>query len=636
MKLKSTFLSIALLIIGYLQAQTGFNTNPVNWSLPQGGQISSFASYGYNALADGSTGSLLGDQSWTTMDMNGDGRPDVVVTAQVVSIPSYNIDSVFGMPATPYWKVYLNNGNGYNTTPINWSLPQGGQISSFASYGFNAIADGSAGSTLGDQSWTTTDMNGDGRPDLVVTSQVVSIPSYNINSAFGMPSTPYWKVYLNNGTGFDSNPINWSLPQGGQISSFATYGFNAIADGSAGSQVGDQSWTTIDMNGDNKPDLVVTAEVVSIPSYNIDSVFGLPANPYWKVYLNNGTGFNSTPVNWTLPQGGAISSFATYGFNALADGSAGSLVGDQSWSTMDINGDSKPDLIVTSQVVSIPSYNISSTFGLPSNPYWKVYLNNGTGFNTTPINWTLPQGGAISSFANYGFNAIADGSAGSLVGDQSWSTVDMNGDNKPDMVVTSQVVSIPSYNISSTFGLPDAPYWKVYLNGGNGFSTTPINWTLPQGGAISSFANYGFNAVADGSAGSLLGDQSWSIIDIDGDHKLDLAVTSQTVSIPSYNIASVFGMPSTPYWKVYLSNAVLGTAPLDATPKFTVYPNPSKGIFLIEAVSENVNVVVIDLSGRTVLQQNGKSIDLSGYSKGIYLMQVKMDNQTVTQKIILE
>ncbi|WP_445454281.1 T9SS type A sorting domain-containing protein [Flavobacterium sp. 25HG05S-40] len=637
MNLKSTFVYIAILTLGCLQAQTGFHTTAVNWSLPQGGQISSTTTYGFNALGDGSTSNLTGDQIWTTMDMNGDSRPDIVVTANVVQQGNYALDMVFGLPSTPYWKVYLNNGNGYNANPINWTLPQGGELSDTGSYGYNAIARGSTSNLTGDQTWTTTDMNGDSRPDIVVTANVVQQGNFARDMVFGLPSNPYWKVYLNNGSGFSTTAVNWTLPQGGELSDTGSYGYNAIARGSTSNLTGDQTWTTTDMNGDSRPDIVVTANVVQQGNYARDMVFGLPTTPYWKVYLNNGSGFSTTAVNWTLPQGGELSDTGSYGYNAIARASTSNLAGDQIWSTTDMNGDSRPDIVVTANVVIQGNFARDMVFGLPSTPYWKVYLNNGSGFSTTAVNWTLPQGGELSSTGSYGYNALARASTSNLAGDQIWSTTDMNGDGKPDIVITANVVIQGNFARDMVFGLPTTPYWKVYLNNGSGHNTTPINWTLPQGGELSSTGSYGYNAVAQGSVSNLVGDQTWSIIDINGDDKLDLAVLSQAVTVSNFSINPVFGLPSTPYWKVYLSNASpLGMTPFNTTAKVTVYPNPSQGLFMIKTEAENVQVIVSDLSGRTIARHNGKTIDLSGCTKGVYLMQVEIDHQTTTQKIILE
>ncbi|RLJ24137.1 putative secreted protein (Por secretion system target) [Flavobacterium lindanitolerans] len=442
---------------------------------------------------------------------------------------------------------------------------------------------------------------------------------------------------LNAQTGFNTTAVNWTLPQGGYLSSMATHGFNAIADGDTGNIDGDQTWTTMDMNGDGKPDLVVTSQKVTIGNYGVGTAFGLPSTPHWKVYLNSGNGFATTAVNWTLPQGGYLSSMAVHGFNAIADGDTGNMDGDQTWTVMDMNGDSKPDLVVTSQKVTIGNYGVGTAFGLPSTPHWKVYLNSGNGFATTAVNWTLPQGGYLSSMAVHGFNAIADGSTGNIDGDQTWTVMDMNGDSRPDLVVTSQEVTIGNYGVDTAFGLPSTPHWKVYLNSGNGFATTAVNWTLPQGGYLSSMAVHGFNAIADGSTGNIDGDQTWTVMDMNGDSRPDLVVTSQEVTIGNYGVDTAFGLPSTPYWKVYLTGSTLGTDPFVANKKeIVVYPNPSNGKFLIKAETENINVVINDLAGRTVSNQTGTTIDLSGYPQGIYLMNIQIEDEMFVKKIILE
>jgi hypothetical protein len=57
------------------------------------------------------------------------------------------------------------------------------------------------------------------------------------------------------------------------------------------------------------------------------------------VYLNDGNGFASTPTAWTLP------SLGTCGFS---QGTIGNLqLGNVAYSTLDMNGDGKPDLVIT-------------------------------------------------------------------------------------------------------------------------------------------------------------------------------------------------------------------------------------------------------------------------------------------------
>ncbi|MCB9718314.1 MAG: hypothetical protein H6712_30970, partial [Myxococcales bacterium] len=70
---------------------------------------------------------------------------------------------------------------------------------------------------------------------------------------------------------------SWALPDGGD----ALDGFYALAGFEW--EVGDQSWSTTDLTGDGRPDLIIT---------NID---GMPilggGDPYWWIYPNTGDGF---------------------------------------------------------------------------------------------------------------------------------------------------------------------------------------------------------------------------------------------------------------------------------------------------------------------------------------------------------
>jgi hypothetical protein len=176
-------------------------------------------------------------------------------------------------------------------------------------------------------------------------------------------------VYLGTAVGFSTTAINWTLPSGGFSTSTHNYGFRETIGtyGSLNGIVGSNSWSTMDLNGDDKADLVVT----SIGDGTFGNCFGVGSNPYWKVYLGTAAGFSTTAINWTLPSGGFNTSTHNYGFREPF-GNPSTDVGSNGWSTMDINGDNKSDLVVT----SIGDGTFGNCFGIGSNPYWKVYLNN--------------------------------------------------------------------------------------------------------------------------------------------------------------------------------------------------------------------------------------------------------------------
>jgi len=345
--------------------------------------------------------------------------------------------------------------------------------------------------------------------------------------------------------GFAPAFTTWAVPIGGKQTSLGNWGFNSLGDtASTNSILDNQTWSLVDLNGDGKSDLVVTAQN---NASGYDTVFSPSSNPYWKVYLNTDSGFSNTATNWTVPIGGRQTSAGNWGFNALGgSASSNSILDNQTWSILDINGDGKLDLVVTAQN-NASGYDI--VFGSTDNPYWKVYYNTGSGFATTATNWTVPIGGKETSVGNWGFNALGgSASTNSILNSQTWSLVDLNADGKSDLVVTAQ--NNTSF-YDTVFSPTSNPYWKVYYNTGSGFSTTATNWTVPIGGRQTSVGNWGFNDIGgSASTNSILNSQTWSIVDLDGDGKLDLVVTAQN-NASFYD--TVFSPTTNPYWKVYFN-----------------------------------------------------------------------------------
>ena len=102
---------------------------------------------------------------------------------------------------------------------------------------------------------------------------------------------------------------------------------------------------------------------------------------------------------------------------------------------------------------------------------------------------------------------------------------------------------------------------------------------------------------------------------------------------------------STSNWKVSspvtIGNVctVLNTIGFDINSNFKVYPNPSTGIFTI-ALKEEASVEIYDLLGKVIYTNKvnaGESkIDISNYQSGIYLLNVKTENGSTTQKVMKE
>jgi hypothetical protein len=240
----------------------------LNWELPQGGHI--YGGFGSVAGA----GLPSGSATWVTVDLTGDGRPDLVRTGMRSDSGGLR-DVVNGYPNENHWVVFKNNGGGFDDTGVRWPVPEGGDV--FGGFG----ATGGRPFDIGANGWALVDLTGDALPDLVVTSVVQDLGGSKKHVAIGYPDNPHWLVYANTGAGFSTQSTRFSLPSGGE----PTGGINALAGGQGTAGAG--IWSVLDMNDDQRPDLVMSG----VYSEGVSQAIGYPADSHWTVYLNNGSGF---------------------------------------------------------------------------------------------------------------------------------------------------------------------------------------------------------------------------------------------------------------------------------------------------------------------------------------------------------
>jgi hypothetical protein len=374
-----------------------------------------------------------GQVAWTTTDLTGDGAVDLVVTKDVCG-PS-------GLGST-FWEVYAGEGSGFASSATYWSLPATRVDDTWPWDGLAGTDPYSdcldAPGTNGQVAWTTTDLSGDGAPDLVVTKDVCG-PS-------GLGST-FWEVYEGSGAGFSSSATYWSLP--------ATRVDNTWPwDGTAGTDPysdcldapgtnGQVAWTTTDLDGDGAPDLVVTKDVCG-PS-------GL-GSTFWELYTGQGSGFASSASYWSLPATRVETTWPWDGLTGTDPYSdcleAPGTNGQVAWTTVDLTTDGVPDLIITKDVCG-PS-------GLGAS-FWELYAGGASGFDNAASYWSLPAArididepwDGLSGSDAYSDCLDAPGTNGEL----AWTTFDLSGSGVVDLVVTKDRCG-PS-GLGSTF-------WEIY------------------------------------------------------------------------------------------------------------------------------------------------------------------------------
>ncbi len=413
-----------------------FTTESEEFAVPESGLTEGFAQ----------TVSSTSYRYWTTMDLDGDRQIDIVQTGATDLT-----QSAWDAAGSPYWKVFHGGGARWADSAIQWKVPPSGTTAGF--YAANVVGSGE---------WRTFDMTGDGKPDLVQTSDPET------GYVWDQAGKPYWKVYANDGEGgFEKPARTWAVPDSG-----TSYGFNATAYSSSYYQ-----WVTVDVDGDRRPDLVQTADPAT------GYVWDASGSPHWKVFSNTGDGFDRHALIWSVPDSGTTSGFY-----------AATSISTARWRLMDLDDDGHPDLVQTSD----PSTGY--VWDAAGEPYWKVFSGESDGFAGAPGKWSVPDSGMSDGF----FDAT------SATSSQYWSVVDIDGDRDLDLVQTGDVSH--SYRVWDASG---DPYWKVYRNEGSGFSSELHRWPVPKSGTDEGFY------MVDGAAGYT----TWALLDADADGHPDLVQT---------------------------------------------------------------------------------------------------------------
>jgi hypothetical protein len=349
---------------------------------------------------------------------------------------------------------------------VAYALPSG-----FGTDGLDDLSKDTGGVCLeGELSYGLRDLTGDLRPDLVVADDC---------DLDGI-GTGSWRVYPAEANGFGA-AIDWALPVG-----FGVDALDDLAKDSGGACFESEiSYGLVDMNGDERPDLVVA------DACDFEGV----GTTHWLVYENHGDGFAAIAQSWALPP--------AYTFDDLddlaADDAGGCAVGELSFGLEDMDGDLRPDLVVSD------ACDLEGT----GSDDWLVYRNEGDGFASAAIGWALPSG--------FGFDALDDleKDDGGLcaLGELSYGLRDMDGDLRPDLVVTDDCDD----------GAAGDVYWAVFHNDGDRFASVSVSWALPIG--------FGYEQLddlsADESASCIGGELSYATLDANGDRTADLLVSDR-------------------------------------------------------------------------------------------------------------
>lgn len=377
----------------WLGEADGFASEHIRWTTPESGHDDGFFFTSWND----------GTRWFSLRDLDGDGLLDLIQTAD----PSREGGYVWRDEAGPYWKVWRGQIRGFSPDPIVWRVPESG-----LNDGFFALQWSNA-----TRWFATIDINGDSKPDLLQTADESREGGHVFNDSNG----PFWKIWVNNGNGFSAVHIRWSVPESGLSDGFFFPYWT----------MGERVFSTTDLNGDGLVDLVQSADSDRQGGYVWEDGTG----PYWRVWLGTGDGFEQMWTRWAVPASGLGDGFFSLWY----------LDGERSFGTIDMTGDGIPDLVQTADSARAGGFVWRDDTG----PYWKVWRGTGNGFATTSGRWAVPD------------NASADGffKTHSASGTQWFSTMDLNGDARPDLIQTGD----PTQDGGFVWQGEDGPYWRVWL-----------------------------------------------------------------------------------------------------------------------------------------------------------------------------
>lgn len=598
-------------------------------------------------------------------DVTGDGRADIVVanrgsstvsvlanaTAPGAGVPAFAAQKALGAGTTPVAVTLTDlNGDGAldvavanrgaNTVSVllNKAAPGTGGVAFVAR---RAFATGGQPAAV-----AAADTNGDGRPDLVVANMGSGTASVLVNAtapgAAGAAFTAHQPTRAGTApTGLAAADLNGdgkldlvaasttanaaSILLNGTPHAGAAEGgvpaYNAAA--TFPTRVEPSSLLSIDVNGDGRPDQVVTnkgsntvsvllnttAPGAAVPAFAPQRTFATGVQPFAVAAADvNGDGkldlvvanvaSNSVSVLLnTTPPGSTTPTFAPQQAFPVGLGPEAVLAGD-------VNGDGKPDLVVANNGEATLSVLVNTTAPGGAAVSYTPHQVFATGTHPAALAWADVNGDGrcdvvvanmSSDTVSVLMNSTPRGSTAPAFGPQRafatgttpvWvAAADVTGDGRPDLLVAnrgSNAVSV-LVNTSAPGGAPAFAPHQAFATGSNPVAVSALD-VNGDGKLDLVVPNFGSNSVsvllnttAAGGGPAFAGQQTFaagtnpvavSILDVNGDGRRDVVVANRganTVSVLMNATATVASTPAT----VTLASAPVVTSIVRVDPEVT-------------------------------------------------------------------
>lgn len=255
-----------------------------------------------------------------------------------------------------------------------------------------------------------------------------------------------------------------------------------------------------------------------------------------------------------------------------------------------------------------------------------IVRNNIVDFQGAASSWCYSLDNADSDYVYFAHNTgrcSGTGASGNLMVQKEWSNLFVYN----NLFVNETDGYVFRFNNESEGRYCD--YNRVMFNGENvGIYAGTDCATLADWAAVS-----GFDAQSAVCEPQFVGDGDFHLTSPEG----------LTVAHPLDYVTTDFegeARPNTPCAGADEYNEIYVVGESEAFGNLTVYPNPTQGLVTITVEGDTGFVYqVVDFMGRVVMsgQSLGQelTLDLSGQSKGIYLISVLSDSRHLTQKVIV-
>lgn len=119
-------------------------------------------------------------------------------------------------------------------------------------------------------------------------------------------------------------------------------------------------------------------------------------------------------------------------------------------------------------------------------------------------------------------------------------------------------------------------------------------------------------------------------------------------NIPSDEACGTYTSGETEDYVVQFHDASQGVNNISNITQLMLYPNPTEGRFTVDFVARkpvnNVAVIVTSITGQKISEQHysnvgkdfSKGIDLTGMSRGVYLVELKVDDERLVRRVIIK